>query len=364
MRPSNQINTQENVLSFAYAEIDDDSVVVLDRSTLERFALCPAQARLIDSGRVNNHSMIAAAGEAVHQAFSAAVTEYIQDFSLPHWEIAETALSALRSARPDIQPEALAAGRGTIRAWARWLSTIHYRNILRYDGGEGGRSGQLSADLPMGDLTLRITSELDLLCATESHEVVREIDYKSGWKKWGIEAIATSFQFGMHAWLIFQNYPDVQAVQVRVWNCRTNDLSYPVLFDRKREQELEIRIHSAAGYYVLYRNSDVSAVPVWPAIDKCSICSAAALCPASLHAGDLIRDPAGYVDLMVARAAKLAEMEKFAARYVDQTGVDILSPTGAAFGVNKPKQNRKPTKALYSVKTKGESDDGSESQER
>lgn len=357
------INTKESVSSFVLVE-DDQPAVVIDRSTLERFATCPAQARLIESGRVNNNSLIAAAGEAVHQAFGAAITDYMHDPMLPHWELAETALASLRAARPDIQPEAMNAGRSSVRAWARWLSQVHPNNILKYDGGGQSRSGQLAFDMPMGDLDLRITSELDLLCATESPEVVREIDYKSGWKKWGIEDIAQSFQFGMHAWLIFKNYPDVQAVQVRVWNCRTNDLSYPVLFERKREQEIDTRIRSAAGYYVMYRNSDVSAVPTWPATEKCSQCSAAALCPASAHAGDVDADPVEFVRRMVAIDAKFAAMTKQAALWVEANRTDIVTPEGDCFGVNKPKANRKTPKSLYTVETKGESDDGLQDQGR
>lgn len=348
--------TKESVSSFVLVE-DDQPAIVLDRSTAERYATCPAQARFIEIGRVLDSSLMAIVGNAVHDAFGAAITDYMHDPMLPHWELAETALSTLRSSRPDIQPAALAAGRASVRAWARYVASIHPNNILKFDGGGESRSGQLAHDIQVGDLDLRITSEVDLLCSSESPEVVREIDYKSGWKKWGIEDIAQSFQFGMHAWLIFKNYPDVQAVQVRVWNCRTNDLSYPVLFERKREQELETRIRSAAGLYVLYRNSDVSEVPVWPATEKCVICPAAALCPASAHAGDVDRDPVEFVRRMVAMDAKLSAMKEQASAWVEEHRADIVTPEGDCFGANKPKANRKPTKGLYSVQPQAEEAD-------
>ncbi len=339
---------RDTVKSFSYA--DDDEVVIIDRSDLERWSVCPAQAAIIASKKVLDSSLIAEAGNAVHDAFSAAVTRYIDDPSEHYSALVDEAMASLRSARPDIQPEALAAGRASVWSWAKFLSNYSALNVLRYDGGKGERCSQLSHDLPIGDVVLRITSELDLLLSTPSKVVLREIDYKSGWKRHGIDSIASSFQFGMHAWLVLNNYPEVEALEVSVWQTRTNTLTYPVKFDRSRLKELDTRIRSTAGEFVRWRNMQPQDVPTWPAIDKCPSCPAAAVCPASLHAGGVARHPTDFIDWMIVLRAKLDAAEKLASAYVDEHG-EIVSPNGAAYGTEKPKQNRKPTKSLYSITT-------------
>jgi hypothetical protein len=349
------MNTRETLSAFVLVE-DDIEFIDIDRSTLERYATCPAQARLIESGGVLNDSLLAAAGEAVHQAFGRTISVYMDEPNWPVGELAEAAFGELRGARPDIQPEAIAAGRPSVWAWAKLIASIHPNNVLRYDGGEGDRSGQLSHEVPFGALRLRPTSEIDLLLTTHSPEVVCEIDYKSGWKKYSIDTVAASFQFQMHAWLILNNYPAIQAVQVKVWNCRTNDLSYGVMFDRKRLNEWDTRIRSALGEWHRYHLTLPQNAPTWPAIEKCAICPAAALCPSAGHVGDLASDPGGFVDGMVAAAARLEAMEKLAAEHVKATGKDLVSPSGAAFGFDKPIKSRR-TKALYSIQHQPVDDD-------
>ena len=349
------MNTRETALAFAYA--DDEEVELVDRSTLERYASCPAQARLIDSGKVLNESSIAAAGQAVHEAFRESVQAYIEEPSMHLGELADRAFSALRNARPDIQPEALAAGKPSVWAWAKMLSSHSPKNLLRFDGGQAERSGQLAHDLPMGNVVLRVTSELDLLLATPAKQVLREIDYKSGWRRHGTDSIASSFQFGLHAWLVFENYPEVEALEVQVWQTRTNSLTYPVTFDRSRLREIDTRIRSAAGEYVRWRNTPPKDVPTWPAIDKCPMCQAAVVCPASLHVGELSGlVPGVLVDRMVAVQATLNALEELAIAHVKATGKDLVSPSGAAFGYDRPVKSRK-TKSLYSIQPNGDADE-------
>jgi hypothetical protein len=349
------MNTRETTLAFAYT--DDEEVVTVDRSTLERYCSCPAQARYIESGRVLNESLLAAAGQAVHDAFKESVESYISEPDMPLGELVDRTFGSLRCARPDIQPEAIAAGRASVWAWAKMLTSHSPTNVIKFDGGQGERSGQLAWDLPMGNTILRITSELDLLLATPAKQVLREVDYKSGWKRHGIDSIASSFQFGLHAWLVFENYPEVQALEVQVWQTRTNNLTYPVTFDRSRLADLDIRIRSAAGEFVRWRNTKPQDAPTWPALDKCPSCPAAVVCPASLHVGELNGlIPGVLVDRMVAVQATLDALEALAIAHVKETGKDLVSPSGAAFGFDKPIKSRR-TKALYSIQHQPVDDD-------
>lgn len=340
------MNTPETVRSFTFVE-DDEPVVVVDRSTLERFAICPAQAQFMNSGLVLNESFLATVGNEVHRAFGEAIYHFMQDYPCHTSEIAKAAERALNGARPDIQPEAIDAGRPSIWSWASFLNSYHPSNVVRYDGGIGDRSGQLAWDLPMGDVTLRITSELDLLLATTDPKAFLEADYKSGWKVHTAKTVEDAFQFCTHAVLVFKNYPDVERLAVEVWNTRRNSRTYPVMFKRERLAEYESRIRYAAGEYVRWRNTAPENTDVWPSLEKCPLCPAAALCPASLHVGDVAADPEGFVGLMVALDAKLDAMKKLAAAHVKAKG-DLQTKAGC-YGYEKPKTTKGQRMGLYTM---------------
>ncbi len=159
------------------------------------------------------------------------------------------------------------------------------------------------------------------------------------------------------AWLILENYPAVNCVQVRIWNTRINDLTYLVEFRRENLHQYANRVRMAAFQWWKYRDTPIENVPVWPEVKKCADCNAAALCK---HAGRAIdefnADPGGYVDAMVALQARIDAMQVIAAAHVDKTGDDIVSPRGNCFGVGKPKTTRKPSKAIYQQR-KEEDDD-------
>lgn len=352
------MNTPETTLSFAWVE--DSPTLTADRSTLERHATCPAQARFVECGLVNDASQIADTGEAVHQAYGAGVRAYIDLASegeiMRAGMLADIIRTELRQARPDIQPDAIAAAGRSVWSFAQFIADVHPMNVLRYDGGEGEHSGQLAWDLD--GLGIRVTSELDLLLATESKAVLREVDYKSGWRRWSVSEVAKSYQFQTHGWLVLQNYPEVECLEVQVWDTRRNDVTYPVAFERSDLPNWHARIASAAGYFYQHRNTPPHQAPAWPAADKCQACVAAGVCPVAGHDARAIeQDPEGYVASMFAVDAQLDAMKKVAAAYVEKHG-DIQTPSGC-YGVNKPKADRRPTKHLYTIKAK-ENDSESE----
>lgn len=62
----------------AFVDLDDaPQLPVVDRSTLERYSICPAQARLCEAGLCLPVGIIAEVGEAGHKAIGEAVNEYI-----------------------------------------------------------------------------------------------------------------------------------------------------------------------------------------------------------------------------------------------------------------------------------------------
>lgn len=337
----------------AFLSFDDEpELLTLDRSTIERWAACPWQAKAVEDKRVNNGSEAAASGEEVHGALGRVVGYWLDsDGMLSPTDIRNCLEEELRAARPDVQPEALAGCMASAWSFAQYLHTVHPANILRFDGGEShDRSGQMSIDLE--DLGVRVTSELDLLHAGESIELLHEVDWKSGHKIHSVVDVAHAFQFQLHAVLVFANYPHVQGLEVVVWDTRCNRRTYRVIFDRKREHDYRARIRMAVEARVRHYDNP----PTWPTVEKCSLCPAAAICPES---GEPIRDlatnPAGVLKQLIATEARASALAKLLTGYVDTTGRDV-AVDGHAFG-RKTLSERKPTAKIYKVKT-GVDDNG------
>jgi hypothetical protein len=339
-----------------------DDYTVVDRSTIERFSLCPAQARFIELGRVRCDSDETESGSAVHNAFSEVTSAYVESRGqMGVNDLRDELLQLACASRPDIQPDVIAAVRSVAHGWAKFLNGIHHDNVLRWDGGEGERSGQLAHDWP--EFRIRATTELDLLYVSESPEVAEIVDYKSGYLRWDHSKVAESFQFAFQSWVTLHNYPDVQAVRVRIWNTRFNQLTYPVLYKRSELYELDWRVRSACQAYASHRDIAPEQSATWPTVQKCSMCNAAALCPAAsrdIHDGAL--DACGLVDEIVAREANLKALQKIASGIVKSTGRDIETPAGNYFGTGRPKRKQAPKMESYSLKKDdddGESSDGS-----
>ena len=323
------------------------ALTVLDRSTIERWAGCPWAAQAIESGRVNEWRYVMASGAEGHDALSrATLTWILSGGALSPSELANELETELRGARPDVQPDVLNAARYVIWPWAKFLSKIHPLNIIGCDGGETldpPRSGQLSLDIE--GVGVRVTSELDLLYSGPSIDLLHEVDYKTGHKQWTAGDVAASFQFQLHAVLVFANFPAVQALEVTIWNTRSNDQSYRVIFERRKEPEYRARLRMALQPWWEFHGAGDGA-PTWPAVEKCAMCSAAALCPvAGQDVKDAVADPLAVLAQLVAVEAKAKAIDKILAAQVDATGVDLELPDGTKFGRAYPASERKrPTK--------------------
>lgn len=326
----------------------DTQLTVLDRSTLERYAVCPAQARFVETGAVRSVGQAAIVGTEVHNAIGRTLSDYVTSSgAYSPRELQDQLESELRQSRPDVQPEVIRAFRKSVWAWRQFISGIHVGNILRFDGGEGNRSGQLALDVER--LSLRLTSEVDLLLATASKEVVEEIDYKTGHKYWTENGVSDAFQFCFHAWLILGNYPEVNCVRISIWNTRQNVRTYAVEFTRERFQEYETRIMSAVSEWHMNKSKPPEQAETWPSREACAICDARALCPSADR--DIATEPVEALRQLVAVEARADALKELLNAHVDASGDDVRL-NGVCYGIGKPKAVRKPTKALYL--TKGE----------
>lgn len=316
----------------------------VDHSTLAAYGLCPSRAAMVQCKIIYECSRELLAGQVVHDALSEAVRHYVK-FGLltTSYKLADIVKTVLQHTRPDLQPECLDAIRPSLNAWAAWLSEeVRPSSIMRHDGGEGEHCGQLTRECE----GVNVTSEVDLLLATNSPEVVRIVDYKSGWKPWTEDAIANSLQFQLHAWLVLENYPEVQSVDVQVWMTRKNLITRRVRFERRQESTITSRIAEAVKIWQRWHDKPLHEIPIFPVADKCETCPAVLFCDGSRTCG-VTQHPENMVDELTQCYARIAKLESILGEVVDARGTDIVSPLGNCYGTGKPKKDRKPVKSLY-----------------
>lgn len=328
----------------------DSRLIPVDRSTLERFATCPAQGCYVEANSPPA-GMAAAIGEQAHQAISRTIQQYVETREVTSpTDFADALRANMSGSRPDVQPGVIQCLSRSVWGLAQYIGGgVAPQNILRFDGGAGDKSGQLS--WPLEDLGVLLTSEVDFLHATKSKELLAELDWKSGWGFYNEDDVADSFQFQFHAFLVLSNYPGVEALRVTVWNTRNGTKTRPVEFSRSDLTPIQTRIRSAVGEFLRWHGKPYELADTWPATEKCRLCPAAGVCPAAdKQTSKCAENPVAFLDSIVAAAAKLDALEKEAAAYVDKTGKAIVSPSGVAFGRDKPKAERKAPATLYQLK--------------
>jgi hypothetical protein len=322
----------------------DDEPAILDRSTLELWAECPYRAAHAELDKADN--LVLVAGQLAHDAISHSIQNYLQSGGdMTPVMIREDLDRKLQTSRPDVQPEILSAAGRMVYPFSYMLAGIHPENILGFDGGDHyGRSGQLAKFY--GAYNAKATSELDFLMVGDSPEVVECMDYKTGWKTYDYTDVAKAFQFQMHAVLIFDKYPLVNAIKYRVWNTRSNDLTYPVLFKRQQYEAFEGRLSAAVQNWFRYKDSP----PAWPIYEKCSFCPLVLACPsANAELTECEKDPQAFLKNMAAAQARLDRMEALAKSFIDKSGKDLVGD-GIGYGRAAPKREVKSPAKFYETK--------------
>lgn len=334
-----------------------DFAPTADRSTLELYSKCPLSARLT-AEHCGSAGVPAAIGQEAHEAIAIAIREYIalsedDEGNRVHWmnppELSQLIQENLRHARPDVQIEAMEAV-GSAWAVAEWICQSAPWDIMRHDGGEGERSGQMTMDVETSLGIVQFTSEIDFLAATPCKEIVRAADFKTGWKLWAEGDVYKSFQMRGLSLLIFENYEECQEVEFSVFNTRTRRPTYPVRFKRADREAIYAQIQEAAEVWMKYRAADLQAVPAWPARGKCELCDAASFCTAA--DGDIngtAKDPQQWLQILYATEHKVSQLKSLLSAVVHNTGRDVTAPGGLCFGLNKPAANRKPKCDVYEV---------------
>lgn len=332
--------------------------VILDRSTLERWATCPHQAALMEAHKVDVSNEATETGSQCHDAISAGITMVVMasDRIVRPSEFAQLLIDAgKRCPRTDVQPRVAMILSGCSWTIGRIVCERSASDILRYDGGAGALSGQLAADIfPQTETSgaVRVTGEVDLLLATPSKEELELYDWKSGWKRWTATEVRDSFQFQTYAWLIMKNYPEVERVFVRVAMLGDNEVTGAVAFERRYMDQYRLRILSATEQWQLHNGS--TDAPAWPSPSKCAICDAVRHCRvASDHTADVASDPAKAIQTLVVMEAAAERIRTALTVKVRKDGKDLIAQVGdvtVAFGSGKPKAARATPCDLYEVK--------------
>ncbi len=326
----------------------------IDRSTLERWHVCPAQAQAFERGLVKDRSPDAESGNIIHDAISHATKLVYEGHITKPGEFMEAVEVAVLTARPDLQQlahDGVKYMAYKIGARLLYLPNGEPRNtqdIMAFDGGPDGARGQVAIEWTVDDKPYLLTCELDLLLATASAEAVDLDDYKTGFATWNAEDVVSSFQFGtFYPWLVMAQWPGANRVTVRIINTRKCDISPAVVFDREKfVSAATLRIESAIRTRAQYMAPDAPAAPAWPKPDSCATCAACHLCPeVTGPVRDVATDPAGALRQYIALDAALNSLHKALVAHVDVNG--DLGVDGTWFGEGKPKKEAKPSKSLY-----------------
>jgi hypothetical protein len=252
----------------------------------------------------------------------------------------EKAGGEINYARPDVQPAAIEALRPAIWTVSNIVATQSVGNILRYDGGDGKRTGQVAADL---DANVRLTAEMDLLLSTESTEVLRLYDWKTGRGTSDIGDVKDAFQFQFYCWLLFQEYPGVNRVDVVVANTREGRALPPVHFYRSKLPEYLGRITTAVNAWTDNEEPvPLEKVAAWPSVEKCRLCDAAVDCPVAER--EVAMEPVGVLLQVIALDARRDKLEELLKAAVTKSGGPIRTPEGdcyGKFGAEKPRETFK-----------------------
>jgi len=277
--------------------------VYADRSTLERYATCPFQARAVESGTVTDRSHLADVGIEGHRLLAEA-TEAAGDSYL---EAADWLQQELPLARPDLQPEVIAAMKGV-------ASTFYRIRADRILGVEQQFSTEfLKATDKRGPVIL--TTRVDLWLAGKQPDEVHVHDYKTGWKRRSNSEAAQAFQTHFIAWVLWKVMEDIQGIHFWYEQTRYGEASYCKMERERDFYNCEGRIQSTVALW-LGGNKEA-----WPGVEKCSWCPATAMCPhvvsESLSLND---DPEAYLASYITTKARCGAMEKAMKAYCKAEG--------------------------------------------
>lgn len=353
-----------------------DEPIVVRRSELENYANCPLAARM--AGSV---SKLAEAGEQCHQIIAGAIRKFVTTKgNMKSNDLADFMIRGSWEARGDVNQETVDAMRPGAWSIARYISELHWSNILAFDGGEDltatytyedeegsaftadvSCSGQFDADIdvlnPITDelQAMRLTAEFDLLHSVRYPNRLQLVDWKTGHAKWTDAMVESSFQFQFYAYLVLASFPTMDAVDVIIFNVRNNTRTAGVRFLRSDMDRIRGRIEEACRTYLMNYQIPLEQVETRPSREGCQFCDVAARCTVcDKDISDIAANPGAAVDVLIATEQKGKAIESTLKPIIKKSGEDIVAPSGARYGFNKPKTRAIASTYTVTVTTEGD----------
>lgn len=332
---------------------------IIDRSTLEPWAVCPRQALMIERRMVRTSSPDTDSGNIVHDAISAMTHEVYAGRLNSVVDGAEMIRQHIMKSRPDLQQHALDAV--AFSAWSIARLVLFQdsgeprspEDIMAFDGGPAEARGQLATDIEHGGKAYRLTCEVDLLLATVSQECAELDDYKTGHALWDAEDVHASFQFGtFYPCLVFANYPGLQRLRVRVFDTRRNSVTPAIEY--RREKFLPAawaRITAALDTRAKWIDArDMGAVPAYPKSSECYCCPAVRECAdAEPDIVDVATDPGRVAARLIVLEKRCDQYRAALNKHVDAHGEIYINET-ERYGREKPRSTKKSPATIYTIK--------------
>jgi len=348
--------TLEDAFAAIPAALPDET---LDRSLLERYATCPFQALAVETGLVKDGGFEADSGTECHRVIGEGIDHYLRG-----GDFIDYCRQEIPKMRPDVQHDAGPNLWRSVHGLARLLRwTVppgpdcpegvrrSPEDIIRYQGGQGEQTGQVSWPLLPATATrgqIIVTSEVDLLLAESASEMT-EIDFKRHKVFTGAD-IKASFQFRLHAWLLFHIHAELEVLRTKVWNVPKGSITPAAVFARRDADEFAGTLLEAVRYrseaHVLAIKAELHNIAAWPHTEKCVVCPAVRDClktPTPCVA--LNMEPARFAASLQVREIAVQKDRALLIRYVTDHGEDFGK--GLSFGIGKPKPPQKPVASTF-----------------
>ena len=320
--------------------------IVLDRTRLEQYSICPRQAyltmlwealrakatglevfpweverikdadpKLADQMKAvilqSTDSRLCECGTEIHELLKKAFSECKNDINhIPEWLV-----DNLPKTKPNIQPMAIRHARHA----ADLISEYHV-NLIAVEH-------QVSlVVIPETDTTpaVIVTMRYDLLGSGKGN--LHVMDWKTGFKRLTNQEAAESFQAEFGAWLLLQQEPYKEINTLHWWYFETmwGTKAY-TRFDRLEEhprlpgltteKAIQGRVLSAVD---LFLNN---CKDPWPLPYSCCWCDMIRFCPyADMEAKEIAEDPKAYIDRLVVATALLKRQKAAATAWIKGKG--------------------------------------------
>lgn len=284
--------------------------IILQRTELGRYAECPHQANLCEQHpeATETHDILPETGKLIHAIAKEAINAC--DYNLQ--EAADYIAEELPKIRPDLQPEALRAGKNLANEIRRFSGN----RVLLCE--EPITRSLMPATEKQGEVL--IVSELDLVLATTKADSILVLDYKTGYKNRTNQEAEDDFQTCVGCWNLFGKFPDVNTINWFYLNTRIHTRSYARIErnamvganDLTQELAFEARIFETV------RLKLDGCDEAWPEPNKCSQCLVTQWCDADkdIEVESLAKNPQKYLDAYIVLEEKNSKMLKTMKAYV------------------------------------------------